>query len=157
MCETKENAEKNLITRYTFLGICIVAYLISLVNMCLIVSNGIHMFKYKVLKPLTLSFYVFSLMAILSIDAIISSYLSKDIETLETFLRFSWSLMTMSYWFLVASLILTMYQLTLCLQITLNEIDERQVKLRLAATSVLVGIGLVSCILVLFHLREHDV
>ena len=158
MCETPENADKNSLTRYTFLGICIVSYLISLVNLGLIVSNGIHMCKHRVLKPLTLSFYVFSLMAILGIDANISGYLflrDYDKETLDVLYQLTWNFMSLSFWLLNASLILIMYQLTLCLQITLQEIDERQVKLRLTVASVAIGIGLVSSSFIIFNMREH--
>ena len=139
MCEETKALSQN--ESIAFFGVCVIAYLLCLVNVSLIISNGIHMCRHKLLKPLILGFYFFSFTASLSVTAFITSFLLLIKGTaIKHLIDISWLFMNTSYWFLTSSLILTMYQLTLCLQVSIKEIDTKQLANRLNVAIVAIGL-----------------
>ena len=95
MCEETEGLSQN--ESIAFFGVCVITYLLCLVNVFLIISNGIHMCRHKVLKPLILGFYFFSFTASLSVTMVVTGFL-LIIEgiAIKPLIIISWNLMNTS-------------------------------------------------------------
>ena len=132
----------------------------NMVSTLLIISNAARLLIRKMFKVLISLFYVFTFLAVISntfsysIMIYWALFKTKDDEVSQSeadaFLA-SLLMANFSQFFLLAATILTMYQLTLALQILLKEMTERQANVRIAITALLVFSSITAaCIVVVF-------